>query len=303
MQERSGEERRRIELNGTQVAASALAAVSSAFLLSSLGAAGTMIGAAIASVCATVGSAVYVHVFRRTGDQLRDVRAQMTPPPRQVAAPPPAPPPGAEDATRVMPVFDPARGAAAEPLPVRPGTGASGGGRGGERPRNRTWLVRSAVGAVAVFVLAMAAITVAELGMGKSFASVFGNGGDRPTISEIGGGGGGHKSTPDQQPTAPATADPGTGGSTGEHAPVPGATGGTSTGEGKDSGGSGTGTSPTATPTPTATETPTAPATEKPTDKPTAPPTGGSGTGAATPPADGGQDPQVPPAGDAAALP
>ncbi|NUS58305.1 MAG: hypothetical protein HOV66_26165 [Streptomycetaceae bacterium] len=299
MQERPGEERRRIELNGTQVAASALAAVSSAFLLSSLGAAGTMIGAAIASVCATVGSAVYVHMFRRTGDQLRDVRAQMTTHPRQPAVPAP---PGSEDATRVMPVFDPGRGVAAEPLPALPGTAASGGSRDGERPRNRTWLVRSVVGAVAVFAIAMAAITVTELGMGKSFASLFGNGGDRPTISEIGGGGG-HKSTPDKQPTAPTTTDTGTGGSAGDHAPTPGATGGTGGSDGKQSDGGGAGTSPTATPTPTATEKPTPTPTEAPTDKPTTPPTGGAGTGGATPPAQGGQDQQVPPAGDAAKVP
>lgn len=298
MQERPGEERRRIELNGTQVAASALAAVSSAFLLSSLGAAGTMIGAAIASVCATVGSAVYIHLFRRTGDQLRDVRAQMTTHPRQPAIPAP---PGSEDATRVMPVFDPGRGAAAEPLPALPGTAASGGSRDGERPRNRTWLARSVVGAVAVFAIAMAAITVTELGMGKSFASLFGNGGDRPTISEIGGGGG-HKSTPDKQPTAPATTDSGTGGSAGDHAPTPGATGGTGGSDGKQPDG-GAGTSPTATPTPTATEKPTSTPTQAPTDTPTTPPTGGAGTGGATPPPQGGQDQQVPPAGDAAKVP
>lgn len=300
MQERPGEERRRIELNGTQVAASALAAVSSAFLLSSLGAAGTMIGAAIASVCATVGSAVYVHVFRRTGDQLRDVCAQMTPYPRRPApSAAPVPPPGSEDATRVMPVFDPARGAAAEPLPAPPGTASSDGSRDGERPRNRTWLVRAVVGSVAVFAIAMAAITVAELGMGKSFASLFGNGGDRPTISEIGGSGG-HKPAPDKQPTAPATTNTGTG-STGDHAPAPGASGGTGNGDGKQSGG--TGTSPTATPTPTATEKPTSTPTEAPTDKPTTPPTGGAGTGGATPPPQGGQDQQAPSSGDAAQVP
>ncbi|WP_436777144.1 hypothetical protein [Yinghuangia sp. YIM S09857] len=163
MQERPDNERRRIELSVAQVVASALAAVSSAFLLSELGAAGTVIGAAIASVVATVGSAVYVHVFRRTGEQLRDVRTSMGPTPL----------PGAPAATRTS-----------EPDVAR------------EQSRARIWLVRSGVAAVAVFAIAMASITVVELGMGRSFASLFGNGGGSSTIGDVTGGGG-HKSTPE----------------------------------------------------------------------------------------------------------
>ncbi len=55
----SEEKEHRIEVNWVQSTAGALAAMSSAILLSTVGVAGTIIGAAIGSVVATVGSAVY----------------------------------------------------------------------------------------------------------------------------------------------------------------------------------------------------------------------------------------------------
>src|ERR687890_1245594 len=53
----------RLGLSTSQVAGSALAAVSSAVLLSTLGVAGTVIGAAVGSIAATVGSAVYTRTL------------------------------------------------------------------------------------------------------------------------------------------------------------------------------------------------------------------------------------------------
>lgn len=58
------EQQERVEINWVQVSSSALAAVSSAVLLSTVGVAGTIIGAAIGSVFATAGSAVYSHYLR-----------------------------------------------------------------------------------------------------------------------------------------------------------------------------------------------------------------------------------------------
>src|SRR5512141_2156941 len=58
------EERESVDINWVQVSASALAAVSSAVLLSTVGVAGTLIGAAIGSVVATVGSSVYASSLR-----------------------------------------------------------------------------------------------------------------------------------------------------------------------------------------------------------------------------------------------
>jgi hypothetical protein len=54
----------RVEINWVQVSGSALAAVSSAVLLSTVGVAGTIIGAAIGSVFATAGSSIYSHYLR-----------------------------------------------------------------------------------------------------------------------------------------------------------------------------------------------------------------------------------------------
>src|SRR6476620_9514701 len=54
----------RVEINWVQVGGSALAAVSSAVLLSTVGVAGTIIGAAIGSVFATAGSSIYSHYLR-----------------------------------------------------------------------------------------------------------------------------------------------------------------------------------------------------------------------------------------------
>lgn len=68
---------RRIQLNMTQVVASALAAVTAAILASFFGVAGTLIGAALVSVLATVGSAVYSHWLQRTREGLRNVSAQV----------------------------------------------------------------------------------------------------------------------------------------------------------------------------------------------------------------------------------
>src|SRR4051812_50137347 len=58
-------------LSPVQVAASALAAVSSAVLLSFFGVAGTLIGAALASVISTVGATGYSASLRKTSERLR----------------------------------------------------------------------------------------------------------------------------------------------------------------------------------------------------------------------------------------
>jgi hypothetical protein len=65
-----GEGDRRFELNWVQSMAGALAAVTSAVLLSTVGVAGTLIGAALGSLAATVGSAVYSYYIRATQDRV-----------------------------------------------------------------------------------------------------------------------------------------------------------------------------------------------------------------------------------------
>jgi hypothetical protein len=61
----------RLNLTMTQVAASALAACCSSIVASYLGVAGTVIGAAVGSVVATTGAAIYGHLFRTGGDKIK----------------------------------------------------------------------------------------------------------------------------------------------------------------------------------------------------------------------------------------
>ncbi len=60
----------RLQINWTNSAGAALGAVSSAVVLSSLGAAGTLIGAALGSLCITIGGAVYAHYLSLTKERV-----------------------------------------------------------------------------------------------------------------------------------------------------------------------------------------------------------------------------------------
>ncbi|HWG23812.1 hypothetical protein [Actinospica sp.] len=61
----------RLNLTTSQVAASALAACSASVVASYLGVAGTVIGAAVGSVVATTGAAIWGHVFRTGGHKIK----------------------------------------------------------------------------------------------------------------------------------------------------------------------------------------------------------------------------------------
>jgi len=141
---------RRLDLSVTQVAASALATVVGAVLASELGVYGTVLGAAVVSVGATTGTAVFQHLFRRTGDQLRGAAVQPDteqPEPTAVARP------------DLLETADPAATAGVlnsgwnEPQLVR-------------ARRRWTWKSYAVVSAL-VFGLAMVPIVVVELVAGK----------------------------------------------------------------------------------------------------------------------------------------
>ncbi|MEU6312550.1 hypothetical protein [Streptomyces sp. NPDC047014] len=77
-------EKQKLELSAAQVAGSSLATVAAALLASKLGVYGTILGAGVVSVVATAGGPVIQHLFRRTGEQLRETtgpRARQVPPP------------------------------------------------------------------------------------------------------------------------------------------------------------------------------------------------------------------------------
>jgi len=68
------DDRQKLEIDWLRTAAGALAAVSSAVILSTLGAAGTLIGAALGSVVATVGSALYTQGLARSRRRLAEAQ-------------------------------------------------------------------------------------------------------------------------------------------------------------------------------------------------------------------------------------
>ncbi|MEV0277551.1 hypothetical protein AB0I22_14400 [Streptomyces sp. NPDC050610] len=75
---------KRLDLSVAQVAGSGLAAVIAALLAGKLGVYGTIIGAGVVSVVATTGGTIFQHLFRRTGEQIRDVTVLAKPKARQV---------------------------------------------------------------------------------------------------------------------------------------------------------------------------------------------------------------------------
>jgi len=132
-----------LQLSATQVAAGALASVSSAVVASFFGLAGTLIGAGLASVISTVSAALYSSSLRKTNEKLRIARSQLTGRQSPVADTEVAPAAADTPATRVLPAhLDPRR------APAR---------------RTRPRWTRVAVYAAAVFALAMGIVTGIEL--------------------------------------------------------------------------------------------------------------------------------------------
>ncbi|MFE6842974.1 hypothetical protein [Streptomyces sp. NPDC057686] len=67
-----GTEGKKLDLSVAQIAGSSLATVAAALLASKLGVYGTILGAGVVSVVATAGGPVIQHLFKRTGDRLRE---------------------------------------------------------------------------------------------------------------------------------------------------------------------------------------------------------------------------------------
>jgi hypothetical protein len=142
--------RNRVNLSPTQVLAGSLAAVTSAVAASRLGVAGTLVGAALGSVVATIGQAYYEHYLDRTR---RRVRAAVV---RRVAM--------EDDPTQEQPVLSvPASGT----IPPSE-TGRSRAGRVvPERlSRGARWLAL-ALSALAAFTIAVVVLTGYESATGE----------------------------------------------------------------------------------------------------------------------------------------
>ncbi|MEU7041836.1 hypothetical protein AB0A77_12370 [Streptomyces varsoviensis] len=102
-----------MDLSIAQVAGSGLAAVIAALLAGKLGVYGTIIGAGVVSVVATTGGTIFQHLFRRTGEQIRDVTVLAKPKARQVPVTDtdrdrwPGAPAGDEQPTTMLPAVGP----------------------------------------------------------------------------------------------------------------------------------------------------------------------------------------------------
>ncbi|MEU9417504.1 hypothetical protein [Streptomyces sp. NPDC048272] len=64
--------KKKLDLSVAQIAGTSTATVAAALLASQMGVYGTIFGAGVVSVVATAGGPVVQHLFRRTGDQLRE---------------------------------------------------------------------------------------------------------------------------------------------------------------------------------------------------------------------------------------
>jgi len=212
--------RKSLDLSFVQVAASALATVAGALLASELGVYGTIIGAAVVSVGATIGGAVFQHVFRRTGEQIRNLAptpAQPTPV-REEPAP-------AEE-TRTFDPFDPGgedtRMLAAVSPP--PDNRAVTTYRGRTTWKPRRWTAYALM-ALLAFGLAMGTLTVVELVAGKPLAAIVqnepGSGTSLGGGSAGSGGSGGSGRTPPPETPSGSASDGGSGSGGGEHSGGP----------------------------------------------------------------------------------
>lgn len=204
-------ERKGLEVNWAQTIGGALAAMSSAVLLSTFGVAGTIIGAAVGSVVLTIGGAVYSHYLALSRERMaRATRAAvLTRAAREQGAArggvaattrPQARMEGRESpprSERLEEEVDEAQAEAADSVGWR------------EAARDLPWRRILAASAV-VFVLAMGAIVAFELATGRPVSSYTGGSGrDGPRTSiPFGGLGGGEDPAPEQEAPAPGSSRP-----------------------------------------------------------------------------------------------
>jgi hypothetical protein len=194
-EERTIPERSRLEINYVQVVASALAAISSAVLLSTVGVAGTIIGAAIGSVFATAGSAIYSYSIRLSHERV--ARAQAAAFARMQAA---------RVGVLTRPMGRPDAGEADSPDQAAPPVEKEPPAwREALRRLPWKWIALIAVG---VFVVAMILILCFELIVGRSVSQITGgtkDTGHRTSIPGLGSSKPAHTPTPTPTPSSSPT--------------------------------------------------------------------------------------------------
>lgn len=212
-QDKQDQQDRSLGLSTAQVMGSALAAMSGAFLASWLGTTGTLVGAAVASVIATVGAAIYTHSIRRTSQVVKRTavvvshRTLLTgavpQPDPGVASDGPVPDPNAPSATDQA-----ATDKRADEPPDHDDESAGRVSTYLSGARDLPW-AKVSIATLAVLVAALGGITAVEAITGKPMASWFGrDDGTGTTVSHVGGSG---NSTPkkDKAPdNTPASQQP-----------------------------------------------------------------------------------------------
>lgn len=221
------DERTKLQLDWIKVLGAALAAMSSAVLLSTLGAAGTIIGAALGSVVITAGGSVYSHYLALSRERVARAQAAAS---RRVSD-------ARTQLRRAATDLDEAGKPSDATGPLAKAQhdlhGAATGLREVEQPprpsyrealKGLPWK-RIALAAAGVFLVAMAVITVFELVTGRAVSSYTGGSekGARTSITGLVRGGEEEQPTDQQQgpagdstpaPTSPAQeSTPDTGGS------------------------------------------------------------------------------------------
>ena len=184
----------RVAINWFQVSGSALAAVSSAVLLSTVGVAGTIIGAAVGSVVVTAGGSIYSHYLEISRNRVATAqsvaRARMT---RSRSA--------RLDAQQRKRADDELRRAEQQLADAETETA---------KPSWRELLAglrwrRIAAGAAAIFVLAMLIIVTFEMVTGRAVSTYTGGTDGNPRTSIPGLSGRSSSGTPDRSPTQSPT--------------------------------------------------------------------------------------------------
>lgn len=185
-------EENRLEINWVNALGGALGAVSAAVLLSTLGAAGTLLGAALGSLCITVGGAFYAHSLKVARDRV--AAAQVLAARRRPR-------------TRTTGSVDVAdRGTEAVAVPDEAAAGALPAKSRLQVLRELPWK-RILVVSAALFVVAMAAILTFELATGRPVSSVTGGTSDTDRGTSVPGLGGREDGSAPQEEQAPQQQD------------------------------------------------------------------------------------------------
>ncbi|MGH8868466.1 MAG: hypothetical protein ACRDYU_10765 [Actinomycetes bacterium] len=161
----------RFDLSPLKIFTGALAATSAAFAASSLGLYGTVLGAAVMSVVATVATTVYDHAASRTAERVRPRTGNQA----VATSTDPADPADTSDEA----------GAATEPTDVEATTAGPDGevARPGGVPRPRWQMI--AAGSTLAFVLGLGALTAAEFTLDQPVSELGASGGNGTTVTRL----------------------------------------------------------------------------------------------------------------------